>query len=148
FALWPRLGIDVKDQMGGLLQVMSDEAGTIIILESTAKGENEATLWWTDENNGYRKVFIPWTAFDEYRTAKLTYDKLGDLSADPDSRYGDEIEVSRNIRETLPIWYPREVEEGGEEWLEKETRLRLHWRRRTIDTKCMGSLQVFRHEYP
>src|SRR5215475_5073400 len=148
FAFWPRLGIDVKDQMGGLLQVMSEEAGTILILESTAKGENEATTWWTDENNGYRKVFIPWTAFDEYRTAQLKYDKLKELSADPDSRYGNEVETERIIRETLPIWYPREVEESGEEWVAEEVRRRLHWRRRTIDTKCMGSLQVFRHEYP
>ena len=148
FALWPEVGVDVTDQMGGLLQVMSDEAGTMIIMESTAKGENEATKWWTDQNNGYRKVFIPWCAFDEYRTAKLTYDKLGELSADPDSRYGDEIEESRHIREALPIWYPEKMGEGGEEWIEEEVRLCLHWRRRAIDVKCLGSLQVFKHEYP
>src|SRR5499426_3069617 len=141
FAIWPELRVDVKDQMGGLLQVMSDEAGTILILESTAKGENEATQWWTDENNGYRKVFIPWTAFDEYRTAQLKYDKLKELSADPDSRYGNEVETERVIRDTLPIWYPREVDEGGEEWVAEEVRRRLHWRRRTIDTKCMGRLE-------
>ncbi len=148
FALWPEVGVDVTDQMGGLLQVMSDEAGTMIIMESTAKGENEATKWWTDQNNGYRKVFIPWCAFDEYRTAKLTYDKLGDLSNDPDSRYGDEIEESRHIREALPIWYPEKMGGSGEEWMDEEVRLRLHWRRRTIDVKCLGSLQVFKHEYP
>ena len=148
FAIWPELKVDVVDQMGGLLQVMSDEAGTILILESTAKGENEATKWWTDENNGYRKVFIPWTAFDEYRTQKLTYDKLKDLSADPDSRYGDELEAERIVRDTLPVWYPQEVAEGGQEWVDAEVRRRLHWRRRTIDTKCMGNLQVFKHEYP
>jgi len=148
FAIWPTLRVDVKDQMGGLLQVMSEEAGTILIMESTAVGENEATQWWTDQNNGYRKVFIPHCAFDEYRTPKLTYDKLKDLSADPDSRYGNEIEESRYIREALPIWYPEKVAESGEEWLENEIRLRLHWRRRTIDTKCFGDLRVFRHEYP
>jgi len=148
FALWPEVGVDVTDQMGGLLQVMSDEAGTMIVMESTAKGENEATKWWTDQNNGYRKVFIPWCAFDEYRTKSLTYDKLKDLSNDPDSRYGDEIEESRHVREALPVWYPKEVEESGEEWIEKEIRLRLHWRRRKIDTDCLGSLQIFKHEYP
>lgn len=148
FAIWPELKIDVKNQMGGLLQVMSEDAGTIIIMESTAKGENEATEWFTDPNNGYRKVFIPWCAFDEYRTSKLTYDKLGELSADPDTRYGNEIEESRHIRDALPVWYPEKVAEGGEEWLEKEVRLRLHWRRRTIDTKCFGDLRVFKHEYP
>jgi hypothetical protein len=148
FAIWPELKVDVTDQMGGLLQVMSDEAGTILILESTAKGENEATKWWTDANNGYRKVFIPWTAFDEYRTPQLKYDKLKDLSVDPDSRYGNELDVEREVRETLPVWYPQEVAEGGGEWVEAEIRRRLHWRRRTIDTKCMGNLQVFKHEYP
>lgn len=148
FALWPELRVDVADQMGGLLQVMSEEAGTIIILESTAKGENEATKWWTDENNGYRKIFIPWCAFDEYRTPQLKYDKLKELSADPDSRYGNEVETERIIRDTLPIWYPQEVAEGGEEWMKEELRRRLHWRRRAIDTKCMGRLEVFKHEYP
>ncbi len=148
FAIWPIKGVDVQSQMGGLLQVMSEEAGTMIILESTAKGENEATKWWTEQDNGYRKVFIPWCAFDEYRTPKLTYDKLKDLSADPDSRYGDEMEVSRVVRQTVPIWYPTEVAEGGEEWLDGEVRRRLHWRRRTIDVKCNGNLQVFKHEYP
>lgn len=148
FAIWPELKINVKNQMGGLLQVMSEDAGTIIIMESTAKGENEATEWFTDKNNGYRKIFIPWCAFDEYRTPKLTYDKLGELSVDPDSRYGDEAQESRYIREALDVWYPEKVAEGGEEWIEKEVRLRLHWRRRTIDTKCFGDLRVFKHEYP
>jgi hypothetical protein len=148
FAIWPELKIDVKNQMGGLLQVMSEDAGTIIIMESTAKGENEATEWFTDKNNGYRKIFIPWCAFDEYRTPKLTYDKLGELSLDPDTRYGNEVEEARHISEALRIWYPEKVKEGGAEWIEKEVRLRLHWRRRTIDTKCFGDLRVFKHEYP
>lgn len=148
FAIWPSKNIDVENQMGGLMQVMADEAGTMIILESTAKGENAATKWWTEQDNGYRKVFIPWCAFDEYRTPKLTYDKLKELSADPDSRYGDEIEAGRVVRETLPMWYPKEVAEGGEEWLDEEVRRRIHWRRRTIDTKCNGNLQTFKHEYP
>ena len=98
--------------MGGLMQVMSEDAGTMIILESTAKGHNEATQWWTDEKNGYRKIFIPWCAFDEYRTPKLTYDKLKDLGSCEDERYGNEIEETRLIREALPTWYPTEVEEG------------------------------------
>jgi len=148
FAIWPEKRVDVQSQMGGLMQVMSDEAGTIIILESTAKGENEATKWWTEQDNGYRKVFIPWCAFDEYRTAQLKYDKLKELSADPDSRYGNEIEVAQVVRETLPLWYPQEVEQDGDFWLDEEVRRRLHWRRRTIDTKCNGNLQTFNHEYP
>lgn len=148
FAIWPEKKVDVESQMGGLMQVMSEEAGTMLILESTAKGENEATKWWTEKDNGYRKVFIPWCAFDEYRSPVLKYDKLKELSADPDSRYGNEVEVERAVRDTLPVWYPKEVAEGGEEWLDAETRRRLHWRRRTIDTKCNGNLQVFKHEYP
>src|SRR5262247_3070972 len=102
FAIWPELRVNVKDQMGGLMQVMSEEAGTIIILESTAKGHNEATEWWTDEKNGYRKIFIPHYAFDEYRTKQLVYDKLKDLGASEDERYGNEIEEMRLIREGLP----------------------------------------------
>src|SRR5262245_5848188 len=148
FAIWPELRVNVKDQMGGLMQVMSEEAGTIIILESTAKGHNEATEWWTDEKNGYRKIFIPHYAFDEYRTKQLVYDKLKDLGASEDERYGNEIEEMRLIREGLPVWYPKEVEEGGEDWIEQEIRHRLHWRRRTIDKKCMGDLLVFHREYP
>lgn len=148
FAIWPELRINVKNQMGGLLQVMSDDAGTIIILETTAKGHNEATEWWTDPDNGYRKVFIPHCAFDEYRSKPLKYDKLKELCASDDEKYGDEYEESRLIAEALPVWYPDEVADGGQEWIDEEVRSRLHWRRRTIDTKCMGDLRVFRHEYP
>ena len=148
FAIWPELKIDVKSQMGGLLQVMSEDAGTIMILESTAKSHNEATEWWTDPNNGYRKVFIPHCAFDEYRSKPLKYDKLKELCTSDDERYGNEVEEERLIREALPTWYPDEVAEGGDEWIAEELRARLHWRRRTIDTKCMGDLRVFRHEYP
>src|SRR5262245_29790212 len=66
FAIWPELKIDVVNQLGALNQTIADEPGTIIILESTAKGHNEATRMYLDPDNGYRKIFIPWVADDEY----------------------------------------------------------------------------------
>lgn len=151
FAIWPELGIDIKDQLVALNQTIAEQPGTVVILETTAKGESEATEMWTDEENGYRKIFIPHVAFDEYR--RPTKKDLGELCAadeagDRSTRYGNEVEESRLIREALAIWYPEEIERGGEEWIEQEVVARLNWRRYTIDKKCLGDLRRFRHEYP
>lgn len=151
FCIWPELGIDVNSQMVALNQCVADLPGTIIILESTAKGENEATKMWHDKDNGYRKIFIPWVAHDEYRRPPKR--PLGDLcdsdeASGYDTRYGNEKAEARLIRDALPVWYADEIAIGGEEWIEEEVQARLNWRRYCIDKKCNGDVQAFRREYP
>lgn len=151
FCIWPELGIDVNSQMVALNQCVADLPGTIIIKESTAKGENEATKMWHDKESGYRKVFIPWVAHDEYRRPPKR--PLGDLcdsdeASGYDTRYGNEILEARLIRDALQIWYADEIAAGGEEWIEQEVEARLNWRRYCIDKKCNGDVNAFRREYP
>jgi hypothetical protein len=151
FAIWPDLGIDVAAQMGALNQTIPKLPGTIVIRESTAKGHNEAKRMWDDPEDGYRKIFIPWVAFDEYRRPRQR--PLGDLCGTDEeggrtTRFGNELEEARIIRDALEIWYTDEIAAGGEEWLEKEIESRLNWRRYTINEDCNGDIHTFRREYP
>jgi hypothetical protein len=151
FAIWPEMKIDAIGQLASLNQAIADLPGTVVILETTAKGQNEATKMYLDKENGYRKIFIPHVAYDEYRRPPRR--PLGDLCASDEAggrstRYGNEIAEARLIEDALHIWYQEEVEAGGEEWIEAEVQARLNWRRYTIDKKCNGDLLTFRREYP
>lgn len=151
FAIWPELKIDAVKQLGSLNQAIADLPGTIIILESTAKGHNQATQMYLDSENGYRKIFIPWVAFDEYRRPPRR--PLHDLCASDEAggkstRYGNEVEEARLIGDALRIWYADEVAANGDEWIKEEVQSRLNWRRYVIDKKCNGDLLTFRREYP
>lgn len=151
FAIWPELKIDAIKQLNSLNKAIAELPGTIIILESTAKGENEATKMYMDAGNGYRKVFIPWVAYDEYkRTPKRPLNDLcaSDEAGASKTRYGNEVEEARLIEDALRIWYPEEVAAGGDEWIKEEVQARLNWRRYTIDRQCNGDLIDFRREYP
>jgi hypothetical protein len=153
FAIWPELAIDIEEQLTALNQTVDDSPGTIIIIESTAKGQNAATRMYEDKNNGYRKIFIPWVAFDEYRLPLKEGQELGNLCREDETngkptRYGNEVSEKRYIDSSLRLWYSKEVEKFGVEWLREETEARLNWRRNTIDTKCLGNVNKFRQEYP
>lgn len=153
FAIWPELGIDIEATLVALAQTIGEYPGTVIILESTAKGANAAARIWGDKTNEFRKIFIPWCGFDDYRKPLKPGESLGELCASDeaggrDTRYGNEIEESRLIRDALLTWYPDEVLAGGEEWIKAEVDARLNWRRGTIDKKCLGDLTAFRREYP
>lgn len=154
FCIWPEVKppIDVDDKMVSLNQAISELPGTIIIKEATPKGLNRTAEIWSDPTNGYRKLFIPWVAFDEYRLPLLPNEELKLCGAEEISgqqtRYGNEIEESRLIAAALREWYPDEVAAGGKGWIEKEIPARLNWRRYYIDKKCAGSKTKFRQEYP
>lgn len=151
FAIWPNLKIDAIRQLNSLNKAIAELPGTIIMLESSTKGQNEATRMYLDSNNGYRKIFIPWVAYDEYRRPpKRPLNDLcaSDESGGKDTRYGNEVAESRLIEDALRIWYADEVERGGDEWIKEEVQARLNWRRYTIDRQCNGDLLDFRQEYP
>src|SRR5262249_52507198 len=101
FAIWPELGIDVAEQLTALNQAVPELPGTIVILESTGKGENAGKTFWDDSSNGYRKIFIPWIGYEKYR---LACDDIGELcpteeAGGKQTRYGNEIEEAKLIRE-------------------------------------------------
>ena len=67
-AMWK----NADDQAAGALQTVPDEAGTEVILESTARGfGNFFHRMWSDAERGlsdYIAIFIPWFWAPEYRT--------------------------------------------------------------------------------
>ncbi len=155
FAIWPELGIDVASQMVALNQTIAELPGTIVILETTAKGENAATEMYRDQSNGYRKIFITWVAFDDYRSPMRRGEKLEDICTTDEvggrpTRYGNEVEEARLIEDALRIWYAEDIKAAtdADEWMRAEVQARLNWRRQTIDKKCLGNVQQFRKEYP
>lgn len=146
FAQYPELGIDIDERMVALFNAVPDEPGikSFIVLESTARGENAAKDFWYDNTNGFRKIFIGFVASEKYRKP-ITVDEYFELSELPDSRYGDEIKEREKILKEIKFWYP-DLTTAYE--LENEAMARLAWRRYTIDTKCRGSKEKFRQEYP
>lgn len=147
FAIWPDLNIDIKERLVSLNQAIPELPGTIVVLESTAKGDNAAKAFWEDKQNGFKKIFISWVVEDQYRR-ELTSEEI--LSFEPseleETRYGNEFSEKERVRKQLRFWYPEESQSEG--WLEKETLCRLAWRRDCIDQKCMGDRNRFKSEYP
>lgn len=160
FGIWPNIGIDINQKLAALNPAIEEAPGTIIILETTAKGENAAKDFWDDPTNGYRKIFIPWTSMDEYRLESDSplmasypeYIDLGELCSSEEeagmpTRYGNEILERELILDSLKVWYP-EIPLDNEWWWEREVEARLRWRRYMIDKKAMGDKTAFRFEYP
>jgi len=145
FGIWPELGIDVADRMGALNAAIPKLPESVIIIETTAKGDNYAKDVWDDPDNGYRKIFISWLADDEYRH-ELAFENYFELSEDREHKYGDEVEESENIKLELAKWYPDESKSVL--WLEHECMCRLSWRRTTIDSDFNGDRYKFKQEYP
>lgn len=148
FAIWPNLGIDVMVQLGALNAAIPKKPGTIVILESTAKGENAAKDIWDDQTNGYRKLFIPWVAYEDYRKEGATIDDICETeeAGGKQTKYGDERREISLIQAQLKIWFPEFADDHN--WLHTETVARLAWRREMIDTDCLGDKLTFRREYP
>jgi len=145
FCIWPEVGIDVEARLQDLAAAIPDLPESIIIIESTAKGENYGKEFWDNTDNGYRKIFISWLSDDEYRV-ELPLSQYFELSELPDSKYGDETVERQHVQKELKIWYSKESQ--NKTWLEHETMCRLAWRRRMIDTKYNGKKHRFKQEYP
>lgn len=150
FAQWPILGIDIDPLLVSVYQAVPDEPGTIIIKETTGRGDNAAKDVWDDPENGYRKIFISWLSDETYRKALDPGQDLELCGAETisgnDTRYGNEVEETDHIRAELQVWYPEFCNDP--QWMKTEILARLNWRRHMINTKCRGSKHNFRQEYP
>ena len=121
FAWWPG---DKRATLTGLMQAVPDRPGTLVVIESTAKGYDEFKKLWDEavENEkqgieGFIPVFFAWFEMDEYRRA-------------------------------VPPGFQRTQEEealSGTFGLDDE---QLAWRRWCIANNCGGDVNLFRQEYP
>jgi hypothetical protein len=118
----------------GLLSCVPDTAGTVVIDESTANGVGTPHhLAWQRNSSGrgglWRTYFFPWWKH-------------------PDAFLEVDEEQVRHLQETLGRLpqYPDEREHAEQFGL---TWGQIAWRRYIgIDTKCEGSIESFRQEYP
>lgn len=121
FAWWPG---DKLETLSGLLQAVPDEAGTLVVIESTAKGFDEFKKQWDNAVSnqkagieGFIPVFFAWHEMKEYRRR-------------------------------VPPGFQRTAEE---EQLAETFGLcdeQLAWRRWCIAINCGGDIDKFHQEYP
>jgi hypothetical protein len=149
YAIYPEIEIDLKKLLVGLESAVAELPGTIVIKESTAQGENQAKDDWDDPTNGYRKIFASWVAYDDYSIPLEPGEEIILSGAEEiggaGTRYGNEVEECRLIREQLHIWYDEAADPA---WVDSQVLPRIKWRRYYIDKKCQGDKQLFRQEYP
>ena len=120
YAFWPD-GINTKsDTLLGILQAVPALPGTMVFLESTAKGFDDFHKRWEDAVSG-RSDFVPlffsWAEEPGYRRAV----------------------------EPGTVWSAEEREMMTRYGLEPE---QMAWRRWCIANNCGGDLDKFRQEYP
>ncbi|MGZ6031731.1 MAG: hypothetical protein ACXWNS_08240 [Isosphaeraceae bacterium] len=123
---------DLQRKLTGLLNAVPDDPATMVVIESTANGQNYfKELWDKAESgeSGYLPFFSPWFEEPNYRVRFANdierEDFVGGLGTGP---YGeDEHEL---------------VEVYG---LDPE---QLAWRRRIIQTNFNGDLDRFKQEFP
>lgn len=116
FAFWTG---DKMETLNGLLQSVPSEAGTMVVIESTANGFDEFKRLWDSAVNGendFVPVFFPWYELSEYRKP---YDgfELTDEERELHKRFGLTLE-------------------------------QLSWRRWCIKNNCGGDIDLFKQEYP
>lgn len=122
FAFWPG---DKRETFTGIMQAVPDKPGTMVVIESTAKGYNEFKDLWDDaveawdrgERDGFQPMFFAWWEMEEYRRPV------------PDGFTPTKEELA------LVDTYGLDLEQ-------------LAWRRWCIKTNCAGDREKFRQEYP
>lgn len=125
-AHWPE---NKKEKhMLALMQALSDAAGTICIIESTANGIGEAYHQrWESAVKGessYTALFFAWHEFPSYRIEFRNDEERQDFV---DSMTEDEVFLQRRFN------------------LSAE---QMRWRRQTIIDKCNNDVKQFQQEYP
>uniref|UniRef100_A0A6M3XIC3 Putative terminase n=1 Tax=viral metagenome TaxID=1070528 RepID=A0A6M3XIC3_9ZZZZ len=115
-----------EETLTSLLQAVPDY-GSIVVVESTAKGINIFHKSWKDaenKKNGYVPIFVAWFEHDEYKI---------DFENDIEKRkfINSLDEEEKQIKETYKVSYEQ-----------------LNWRRYAITKKCQNNKDIFKQEYP
>lgn len=151
-ARWAEDGVaNAADVLSGLVKCVQTEAGTFILMETTAAGASgDFYERWTNDGydletfkrlyaegkivpGDYVRVFAPWFEFEE-----LCHDLTPDQAAEVERTLG------KNPRYTSP--------EFGDE---REMMVRfglslgqISWRRYAIDKECKRDARIFEQDYP
>lgn len=137
-AFWP----DISGKLDALLSGMPDDEDTLVVLESTANGDNAFKDWWSDAVEGrsdFIAFFWPWWKQEEYSL--------------PFANDHEREEFAAEVGEgTVGEDEPRMLNPGPLDTISKErvplTLEQLHWRRKTIANKLGGRVDRFKQEFP
>lgn len=122
FAFWPG---DKRQTFTGIMSAVPREAGTMVIVESTANGFDEFKELWdaaveaqrSGDEDGFIPVFFAWWEMPSYRTPTPSGFELTPEEAEIKAAFGLDDE-------------------------------QIYWRRRTIKDECGGDINLFKQEYP
>lgn len=139
---------DGEGMMLGVAQAVPDDPDTLIVMESTANGENFFKDFWDAAvagENGYLPFFTPWFEEPGYRRPfanELDRDefraRLGEGEAGADEKklqglirayWGEHTDLTSAELDDLVLEF-------------------LHWRRWAIAAKTLRSVEKFHQEYP
>lgn len=139
--------------MLGIENAVPDDPDTLIIKESTPRGNN----WWKDEwdaaesgGSGYYPMFSPWFEEDEYRKPFLTDDERADFEAAlGKGPYGeDEPGLIDLMTASFRQWAEEDGQpEPSDEEVTQRVYEHLNWRRWAIPSKTGRSVDSFHQEY-
>lgn len=117
YAFWP----DNKEELLlGIMQAVPDKPGTMVVMESTARGYDHFKRLWDGAvagTNGWTPVFLPWYLEPGYRRSVTGTEEWT----------AEELALQREYR------------------LDEE---QIAWRRWCIRVNCGGNEAMFRQEYP
>lgn len=130
-ALYNEKGLEAY---ANIMASIADEPGTIVVRETTAKGQNWFYEAWTaPELEGFENFFTGWLDDDTCRNYEMG---LSDpvFARMPRSWTEDEPRIVK-IAEGMGLGF-------------EEIEAALVWRRRAIPSKCRGSVKIFNREHP
>lgn len=114
---------DAETLMTGLLQAVPREAGTTVIIESTANGIGDYFYNFIHANNGYELVFVAWYDIEKYQ-----------IKFDTDA---EKLRFENNLTN-----YEKELVRVG------VTLEQLNWRTHRIEEELHGDEEKFKQEFP
>lgn len=125
FARWPF----PEAALLSIMNAVPDHPDTMVAIESTPMGMGGAfyDIWQraVQDSSEWTPVFLPYWVHDEYQTP-----------------------IQGADREKLAATLTEEERRIMKEYAPAMVLERIHWRRRTIDQKCGGSVSKFQQEYP
>lgn len=130
---------DAERKLTGLLEAVPDEPETLIVLESTAKGQNYFKDLWESAvtgESGYIPFFSGWWHEASYQLA---------FANEPEQEEFRESIGEGTIGEDEPALVDLLLGEG---FTELDVLEKLQWRRRKIRTNFKGDVDTFHQEYP
>lgn len=149
-ARWDRR-VNVKKLLSSLLPSVPDGPNSLIIYETTA-GEAEGG-WFKEKyentEDGFRKIFIPFCAHEEYRLQLEQHDYF-QLSTSTSEQYGNEEDLWDLCEKELMIWNP-EFDYDDPEIRQKLARwiyCCLAWRRKKLREDFDFDIRSFQRNYP